>query len=110
LTPPPEVPLRNKTDLNGPHPFSGVQIANLSPALGEELGVGSMRPGVIVLDVLQGSAADRAGFRTGDVLLRVNSKDITLVRHLTAELSTSAREWKISIRRGEQTLTTVFRR
>ncbi|PCJ59878.1 MAG: serine protease [Rhodospirillaceae bacterium] len=110
LTPPPEVPLRNKMDLSGPHPFSGAQIANLSPALGEELGVGSMRPGVIVLDIAQGSSADRAGFRTGDVLLRLNSRDIMLVRHVTAELSTSASEWKVSIRRGEQTLTTVFRR
>jgi len=110
LTPPPEVPPRNKTELAGSHPFSGAEIANLSPALGEELGIGGMRPGVIVLGVAQQSSADRAGFRTGDVILRLNEREIKQVQHLQAELSKGADAWKVSIRRGERVLTTVFRR
>lgn len=110
LTPPPENPPRNKQDLTGANPFSGAQIANLSPALGEELGVGSMQSGVIVLDIGQGSSAERVGFRTGDVILRLNDRDIKRAKDLVAELSRDTSAWEISIRRGEQVLTTVFRR
>ena len=57
LTAPPEDPPRNTTNVIGHNPFNGATVANLSPAIGEELGVDSMHPGVLVFDIGKGSPA-----------------------------------------------------
>ena len=38
----PEVPPRNVTDLAGNQPLAGARVANLSPALAEELGLDTL--------------------------------------------------------------------
>jgi len=54
---------------------SGLMVENLTPQLGDFFGVKSGQ-GVLVRSVEKGSRAERAGFRAGDVIVRVNGQTI----------------------------------
>jgi Do/DeqQ family serine protease len=100
LEAPPEQPPRDVTKLEGPHPFSGAAVANLSPAFADELSLDPMTRGVIVLNLDRGSPAARFGLRPGDIVARVNDQDVTTVAAFRQLLSRGAPRWSISIRRG----------
>ncbi len=105
---PPEDPPRQVTRLTGRTPLQGAIVANLSPALIEEINYeGSLRRGVIVLDVQRGSAARRLRLQAGDVVVRVNGADIDTVAELERVLDRFAPRWTIAIRRGDRTLETT---
>jgi len=104
---PPEEPNRDTTLLDGQHPLAGATVANLNPALAEELGLDGAAAGVIVLEVAQTSPAERLGVRRGDVLVSVAEDDVTSVAHLRDVVSTARRHWPISIRRGDRLLSVV---
>ncbi len=61
--------------------FLGVSIQDLSPALARAMGLPKMR-GVLVSDVHPGSPAEKAGFKRGDIILRVGSTPV----HTSARL------------------------
>ncbi|HXW90199.1 MAG TPA: PDZ domain-containing protein [Terriglobales bacterium] len=54
---------------------SGLMVENLSPQLGDYFGVRNGE-GVLVRSVEKGSRADKAGFRAGDVITKVNGEPI----------------------------------
>lgn len=54
---------------------SGLMVENITPQLGDFFGVKNGK-GVLVRSVDKGSRADRAGFRAGDVIVRVNDQSI----------------------------------
>jgi serine protease Do len=54
---------------------SGLMVENLTPQLGEFFGVKNGK-GVLVRSVEKGSRAEKAGFRAGDVIVRVNDQFI----------------------------------
>ncbi len=58
----PEDPPRNVQALTSLHPLQGAVIANLSPALAEEIDYIGLAQGVIVLRVARGSQAGRFGY------------------------------------------------
>ena len=95
---PPETPPRNETVLDGRQPLAGAKVANLSPALAEELDMPGLWSGVVVLAVARGSPAVRFGFRPGDVLLSVNGEDVERVEDLRRTLE-EAGHWHIRYRR-----------
>ena len=103
----PEDPPREETVLSGRHPLVGAKVANLSPALAEEIRFDGTAEGVVVLEVTRGSSAAALGLRPGDLVLRVNDRAIASVRELAAAVKDQARRWTISVRRGDQTLTTT---
>lgn len=104
LEAPPEVPPRNTTMLKGRHPFSGTKLANLSPAVVEELGLKGQPRGVFILAIAKRSPAARLGLRPGDILVSINDRKIALVRDATKILDAGAESWDIAIRRGERVL------
>ena len=104
----PEVPPRNLAELRGAHPLSGATIANLSPAVAEELKLDAMHSGVVVMTVRPGSTARRLNFRRGDIVLRINAREPGSVEALRALLRTPAARWRMSIRRKGKTLSIVF--
>ena len=69
----PEMP-REEIVIRSRSPFSGVKIANLSPALVDELQVRNAEEGVVVVDVDNGSYASNLGFQRGDVIQEVNGE------------------------------------
>jgi len=65
---------------------SGLMVENITPQLGEFFGVKSGN-GVLVRSVEKGSRADKAGFRAGDVIVRVNDQPV----HDTSDFSHALR-------------------
>jgi S1-C subfamily serine protease len=53
----------------------GVQLSPLSPAIAENLGLSSNK-GALVGQVVEGSPAERAGIKAGDVITSVNGKPV----------------------------------
>jgi Do/DeqQ family serine protease len=81
LAPPPEDPPRNLSVLEGRQPLSGASVANLSPAVADELGLVEWRAGVVVMEVQPGSFAGRF-VRAGDMILSVNRQEVKNVAEL----------------------------
>ena len=97
---PPEDRSRNATLIRGRNPFAGATIANLSPALAEELGVKGGFRGVVLMKVAKGSLARRFRLAPGDVILAVNGKSIGTVRQFRSVLARGAEIWEVIIRRS----------
>ena len=74
----PETP-RDEITIRSRSPFSGAKVANLSPALADELQLQNVDEGVVILDVDNGSYASNLGFQRGD--LRVRSTISVSSRH-----------------------------
>ena len=104
----PEVPPRNLTRLRGRNPFSGATVANLSPAVAEELGFEFDESGVVILDPGRGRAA-RHGFRAGDIIVAVDGNPLDTVRELAKRLAAPQGVWTIAIRRGGRLIETQVR-
>jgi serine protease Do len=98
LTPAPRDPNPEEIWLEGQQPLMGAQVANLSPALGEELSVSGWK-GVVITAVKRGSYARELGLRPGDVVARVNGANIENVKQLQVALAGAHDEWELSIER-----------
>ena len=103
----PETP-RDEITIHSRSPFSGAKVANLSPALADELQVQNADQGVVILDVDNGSYASNLGFRRGDVIVSVNNEKIAKTRDLERATAAPNRSWRIIIRRGGQQITATF--
>ena len=103
----PEMP-REEIVIRSRSPFSGVKIANLSPALVDELQVRNAEEGVVVVDVDNGSYASNLGFQRGDVIQEVNGERITRTHDLERLSKTQNRAWRIVIVRNGQKISAVF--
>ena len=101
-TPRDEITIRSRS------PFSGAKVANLSPALADELQLQNADDGVVVVDVDNGSSASNLGFRRGDIIVSVNGEHIAKTHDLERATSTPSRSWQIVIRRGGQQISAVF--
>jgi len=101
-TPRDEITIRSRS------PFSGAKVANLSPALADELQLESADEGVVILDVDSGSYASNLNFQRGDVIVSVNGEHIGKTRDLEQATSTPNRSWRIIIRRGGQQISAVI--
>ena len=110
LTAPPEVPPREETEIGGGTPLAGAVIANLSPALADELGLEEAGSGVIMTRIKRGSAADRLGFKPGDRLLEVNGEAVESVRAARSLVGAGSGRWRIAIRRGGKVMELVINR
>ena len=97
---PPETPLRDQTLLSGRQPLAGGTVANLSPALAEEIEMPGAWSGVVILEVESGSFARRFGFRPGDILVGINGETIVDVAQLRQALATTQERWRIAVNRG----------
>lgn len=82
-------------------------VKNTAPALAEEMELDAME-GVVITKVRNGSYASQF-VAPGDVVLSVNGTEVTEVRQLAALLFQARRSWKISVRRGGQTLSISVR-
>ena len=79
---PQERPARDARALDGAHPLDGATVANLSPALAEELGFDPYATGVIVVDLDGRSAARLNRLQRGTLVRAVNGVPVTTTRGL----------------------------
>src|SRR5205809_2314537 len=103
----PELP-RDEILIESRSPFTGAKVANLSPALADELRLDSSTAGVVVVEVADGTLAQQFGFQRGDVLLGVNGAKIAKTADLQKAAQASARVWRVTIQRGGQQISAVF--
>jgi S1-C subfamily serine protease len=99
---------RDEITIRSRSPFSGAKVANLSPALADELQVANADEGVVIIDVDSGSYASNLGFQRGDVIESVNGERIAKTRDLARVTATPSRAWHIKMRRGGRQITAVF--
>ena len=65
---------RQELEIRTRSPFLGVTVANLSPALADELRLDPQAEGVVITDVADGSVAQSFGFQKGDIVASVNDQ------------------------------------
>ncbi len=86
---------------------SGLMVENITPQLGEFFGVKN-GTGVLVRSVEKGSRAEKAGFRAGDVIVKVNDQlvhDTSDFAHGVRSRNTNSVNVLVMRDRKEQTLT-----
>ncbi len=105
LTAPPEIPPRQATEIRGQVPFEGATVANINPALQDELDIQGPDHGVVVVAVRPGGIAARLGIEPGDRVLRIDGQTIKSVDDLTEVLKRPHDRWQLAIGRGGQVLT-----
>ncbi len=103
----PETP-RDELVVKSRSPFLGVTVANLSPALADELRLDTASQGIVVLNVADGSPAANVGFQRGDLIVAVNNERIAKTNDLERITRTPSRLWRVTIVRGGQQISVVF--
>jgi Do/DeqQ family serine protease len=99
---------REETLIKARSPLLGAKVANLSPALADQLRMDLDSKGVVVTDVENGSTAQSFGLQKGDIVLSVNNAKIESTQDLVRALSQPSRLWRLTIQRGGQQISAVF--
>jgi S1-C subfamily serine protease len=86
----------------------GATVANLSPALADELRLDAQAEGVVITEVADGSTAQSIGFQKGDVVVSVNNEKINKPADLERVATAGGRQWRITIQRAGQEISVVF--
>jgi Do/DeqQ family serine protease len=107
LQPLPDTP-RDEVEIKSSSPFSGATVANLSPALADELRLDPQAEGVVVTAVADGSTAQSIGFQPGDIVVSVNNQKVERSADLERIANSGSRSWRITIRRGNQQISVMF--
>jgi len=103
----PETP-RDEVEIRAHSPFLGATVANLSPALADELRLDPQAEGVVITSVADGSAAQSIGFQKGDIVVSVNNQKIAKTADLERVAGAGGRQWRITIMRGGQQISVMF--
>jgi Do/DeqQ family serine protease len=103
----PDTP-REELEIRASSPFRGATVANLSPALADEMRLDPNAQGVVVTDVADGSEAQSIGFQKGDIIVSVNNQKIDKPADLEHVASTGSRQWRITLMRGGQQISVMF--
>ena len=100
------------------HPFIGIQMVDLSPALRESVNADPNRgftvesdDGVLVAEVVPGSPAAKAGLRSGDVVRQVNGKSIKTGQEVQDAVESNGlqRDLKLQVERSGASETVSLR-
>jgi Do/DeqQ family serine protease len=103
----PDTP-RDEREIRGHSPFLGATVANLSPALADELRLDPQTEGVVITAVADGSTAKSIGFQKGDIVVSVNNQNIGKPADLERVAGAGGHQWRITIMRGGQQISVVF--
>src|SRR5450755_1139981 len=93
---------RNEIVLTSRSPFQGAKVANISPAVADELHLDADIEGVVVTDLADDGTAASLGFQKGDIILTVNNQKIARTSDLEKATRESVRLWRITLMRGGQ--------
>jgi Do/DeqQ family serine protease len=93
---------RDEIVLTSRSPFQGARVANISPAVADELHLDSDTEGVVVTDIADDGTAAGVGFQKGDIIVAVNNQKIVKTSDLEKATATSSRVWRITLVRGGQ--------
>jgi Do/DeqQ family serine protease len=103
----PDAP-REEVAIRAHSPFLGATVANLSPALADELQLDPQTAGVVITAVADGSPAQSIGFQKGDIVVAVNAQKIEKPADLERVAGAGGRQWRVTIMRGGQQISVMF--
>lgn len=95
------------------HPFLGINMVSLTPEIKQRLNNSrnsnvrvEADQGVLIVQVVQGSPADRGGLRPGDVIVAINNQPVTKGEQVQQQLEQSGvgNQLPIRVQRGGQTV------
>lgn len=95
------------------HPFLGVQMVDLTPAIRKELSQDSDTPfkvnqdeGVLIVRVLDGSPADQVGLKQGDIIQKIDDKPVKTASDVQSKVESSSigSTLQVEINRNGQTM------
>ncbi len=92
---------RNEIVITSRSPFQGAKVANISPAVADELHLDN-EEGVVITELADDGTAAGVGFQKGDVILAVNGTKIDDTKSLQRVASERSRLWRITVVRGGQ--------
>jgi serine protease Do len=98
------VPARDETELKGEQPLNGAVVVNLSPAVSDELGISEWK-GVALAKIRRNSYPDKIGLEPGDLLLKINGREVYSVADVVAAVSRPSDAWTLTVSRNGQTKT-----
>lgn len=92
-----------REDGTADHAFIGLRPGGITSQIAEQLGLQNTR-GALVLSVVSGGPADRAGIRPGDVLTALDGKELASPEDLLAELRGKSPDQTVNVgyRRGTE--------
>jgi Do/DeqQ family serine protease len=93
---------RDEIVLTSRSPFQGAKVANISPAVADELHLDADTQGVVVTDLADDGTAASVGFQKGDIILAVNNQKIAKTGDLDKASREQVRVWRITLVRGGQ--------
>lgn len=93
---------RDEITLTGRSPFQGAKVANISPAVADELRLDSSMEGVVITELTDSATAAGVGFQKGDLIVAVNGTKIVKTSDLDKVTREGARLWRIVVVRGGQ--------
>src|SRR4029078_8485336 len=93
---------RKQSMLRSPSPFQGAKVANISPAVADELHLDDSTEGVVVIDLADGGTAARGGFQKWEIILAGNNQKIARTSDLDKASKSQSRIWRITVVRGGQ--------
>jgi S1-C subfamily serine protease len=108
LVPPPETRPRDPVRVRNRGPLSGATLANISPAVADELQIDVTSEGVAVVELEDRSIASRVGFQKGDIIVGINGQRLGTTKDLDRALRAGNGYWEITVNRAGQTFTTVL--
>ncbi len=103
----PDMP-RHEIKIRGRSPLLGATVADLSPALADELHLDPQTEGVVITAVADGSPAQSIGFQKGDIVVSVNNQKIARSVDLERIANGGGRQWRITIDRHGQQISVMF--
>ncbi|RIK99907.1 MAG: serine protease [Proteobacteria bacterium] len=99
---------RDEITIASRSPFRGAKVANISPALADELRLQGDPEGVVIVDLPDDSTAANVGFQKGDVILAVNGQKIATTADLARATREPSRLWRITVVRGGQQISVML--
>ncbi len=96
----------------GEEPGFGMSLAPVTPEMAQRFGLSTGAAGVLVVDVVPHSSAERAGLQPGDVILEVNRKPARTIDAVVGALKAvppRGTAFLLVARRGEQVFLTLTR-
>jgi serine protease Do len=113
MAPPPGTTQAERLQVSGQNPFTGAVVAELSPALAEELGLDAFNGGMLVYSVPARTIARNVGFQPGDIIREINGATIRTRADFEAALRKAGASppaiWRLATERDGQRIETELR-
>ena len=110
---PPGTSKAEVVQVQGSNPFAGAVVVELSPALGEELGVDAYNGGMWVYSVPPRTIARNVGFQPGDIVREINGKTIRTKADFDSALKVAEANppatWRLATERNGQRIESELR-